>query len=728
MHQPASTLHDGAPAGTAPVAQSDLHSAAADPSTAPATLAALANREDPRIRAALARNPNTPEPVLMRLWTGEPLALLENPLLEYRLLMNGEPLCSWLPLQVQVALYGALIESDPAGIESVLPLERRKEWVFPLVNMYSSRGASHSRKPQRNQNSRNRKFCERAFASMAREPDAMLRRSFALQIPEPCLAAFAHDLCDKVRGALVSRLMRWGYAHRDQFDRVCDLLAADPCDQIRWQLASVSRLTPAAFHRLAQDPHPRVRQNLADSLQTHPNIDVGSWILLAASGTRAAEHVAANTSAPECVRTRLASHRRGRVRRAALAHLPVAIVAQTPEFCAIWKRLLAAQPGRAAEMKAIAGNRSMPRILVREMLDAVHDPEISRIAALNPNLLDTDRIALLQSPDPQTQLAAADPVLMQPHSRVVAAACAHANPAVRTIAARIPGSPGSIARKKLVKDPDPDVRKAVYRYLRSERIRVRSGSGITSLLAHLANDPLPEIRALAAADPRLHDDVLQQLALDPSPEVRLVVFETQAERAPVKRALAEEPDGRVRAAAAWFVMDHQQWSRQPGTPGALIRPDMTIARDPSPLVRSTVADHSNASPEALGMLVEDDDPSVLDALCERNFPVGRGAFHRWLRTLPFHRQRSLNATAASANPFKRAVAARYALSGKRRRAQLAQDPCWYVRLMVAMNPLCCEAILAGMLADPHPRVRSCAASRIGALAEEREFKPASAAR
>ena len=728
MHQPASTLHDGAPAGTAPVAQSDLQAAAADPSTAPATLAALANREDPRIRAALARNPNTPEPVLMRLWTGEPLALLENPLLEYRLLMNGEPLCSWLPLQVQVALYGALIESDPAGIESVLPLERRKEWVFPLVNMYSSRGASHSRKPQRNQNSRNRKFCERAFASMAREPDAMLRRSFALQIPEPCLAAFAHDLCDKVRGALVSRLMRWGYAHRDQFDRVCDLLAVDPCDQIRWQLASVSRLTPAAFHRLAQDPHPRVRQNLADSLQTHPNIDVGSWILLAASGTRAAEHVAANTSAPECVRTRLASHRRGRVRRAALAHLPVAIVAQTPEFCAIWKRLLAAQPGRAAEMKAIAGNRSMPRILVREMLDAVHDPEISRIAALNPNLLDTDRIALLQSPDPQTQLAAADPVLMQPHSRVVAAACAHANPAVRTIAAWIPGSPGSIARKKLVKDPDPEVRKAVYRYLRSERIRVRSGSGITSLLAHLANDPLPEIRALAAADPRLHDDVLQQLASDPSPEVRLVVFETQAERAPVKRALAEEPDGRVRAAAAWFVMDHQQWSRQPGTPGALIRPDMTIARDPSPLVRSTVADHSNASPEALGMLVEDDDPSVLDALCERNFPVGRGAFHRWLRTLPFHRQRSLNATAASANPFKRAVAARYSLSGKRRRAQLAQDPCWYVRLMVAMNPLCCEAILAGMLADPHPRVRSCAASRIGALAEEREFKPASAAR
>jgi hypothetical protein len=108
--------------------------------------------------------------------------------------------------------------------------------------------------------------------------------------------------------------------------------------------------------------------------------------------------------------------------------------------------------------------------------------------------------------------------------------------------------------------------------------------------------------------------------------------------------------------------------------------------------------------------------------------VGRGAFHRWLRTLPFHRQRSLNAVAASANPFKRAVAARYSLSGKRRRETLAQDPCWYVRLMVAMNPLCCEAILGSLLADPHPRVRNCAASRIGALAEEREFKPASTTR
>ena len=713
------------PAGPAPVTGPDPHAAAADPSTPPPTLAALANRQDPRILAALARNPNTPDPALMRLWMADPLALLENPILEYRLLMNGQPLYDWLPLKLQLALYGALIETNPAAIESLLPFERRKEWAFPLVNMYSSRGLSSSQKLQRNQSSRNRKFCERAFASMAREPDATLRRSFALQVPEPFLAAFAHDVCNKVRGALVSRLMRWGYAHRDQFDRVCDLLAVDSCDQIRWELAPVSRLTPAAFHRLAQDPHPRVRQNLADSLQTHPHIDVGSWILLAASGVRAAEHVASNTSAPECVRTRLASHRRGRVRRAALAHLPVAIVAQTPEFCAIWKRLLAAQPRRAAEMKAIAGNRSMPRMLVREMLDAVHDPEISRIAALNPNLLDTDRIALLQSPDPQTQLAAADPVLMQPHSRVVAAACAHANPAIRIVAAWIPGSPGSIARKKLVNDPDPKVRKAVFGYLRSERIRVRSGSGITSLLARLANDPFPEIRALVAADPRVHDEVLQQLASDPSPEVRLVVFETQAERAPVKRALAEEPDERVRAAAASFVMDHQQWSRQPGTPGALIRPDMTIARDPSPLVRSTVADHSNASPEALGMLVEDDDPSVLDALCERNFPVGRGAFHRWLRTLPFHRQRSLNAVAASANPFKRAVVARYALSGKRRREQLAQDPCWYVRLMVAMNPLCCEAILGSLLADSHPRVRSCASSRIAALAEEREFKPAS---
>jgi hypothetical protein len=48
--------------------------------------------------------------------------------------------------------------------------------------------------------------------------------------------------------------------------------------------------------------------------------------------------------------------------------------------------------------------------------------------------------------------------------------------------------------------------------------------------------------------------------------------------------------------------------------------------------------------------------------------------------------------------------------------------------MVAMNPLCCEAILGSLLADPHPRVRSCAASRIGALAEEREFKPASTTR
>ena len=719
---------EGAPAGPAPITGPDSHAAAADPSTPPPTLAALANRKDPLIRAALARNPNTPDPVLMRLWMADPLALLENPLLEYRLLMNGQPLYDWLPLKLQVALYGALIETNPAVIESLLPIERRKEWAFPLVNMYISRGLSPSQKLQRNQSSRNRKFCERAFASMAREPDATLRRSFAQQVPEPFLAAFANDHCDKVRGALVSRLMRWGYAHRDHFDRVCELLAVDSCDQIRWELASVSRLTPAAFHRLAQDPHPRVRQNLADSLQTHPHIDVGSWILLAASGARAAEHVASNTSAPECVRTQLASHRRGRVRRAALAHLPVAIVAQTSEFCAIWTRLLAAQPGRAAEMKAIAGNRSMPRALVREMLDAVRDPEISRIAALNPNLLDTDRIALLQSPDPQTQLAAADPVLMQPHSRVVAAACAHANPAVRIIAAWIPGSPGSIARKKLVNDPAPEVRKAVFGYLRSERIRVRSGSGITSLLACLANDPLPEIRALVAADPRVHDEVLQQLASDPSPEVRLVVFETQAARAPVKRALAEEPDDRVRAAAAWFVMNHQQWSRHPGTSGALIRPDMKIARDPSPLVRSTVADHSNASPEALGMLIGDANASVLDALCARNFPVGRGAFHRWLRTLPFHRQRSLNAVAASANPFKRAVAARYSLSGKRRRETLAQDPCWYVRLMVAMNPLCCEAIIGSLLADPHPRVRSCAASRIGALAEEREFKPASTTR
>ncbi|HYN94292.1 MAG TPA: HEAT repeat domain-containing protein [Pilimelia sp.] len=173
-------------------------------------------------------------------------------------------------------------------------------------------------------------------------------------------------------------------------------------------------------------------------------------------------------------------------------------------------------------------------------------------------------------------------------------------------------------RWRLATHPSPTVRAAAAGHAVPER--VRPGCEVPpALLAHLASDPDPLVRARVAEHSATPDEVRAGLAADREPSVRKTVAErwTQAPDA-VRRCLLTDPDPEVRAAALspWHsppppelhadLLGHDA-TRHLVLPYIRLTPDAAaeLAASPDDMVRAALAAHPGLPPSTRERLAHD---------------------------------------------------------------------------------------------------------------------------
>jgi len=103
---------------------------AQDCRTEPEWLSRASRSIDPVILAAIARNPNTPKPVLFRLWAKFPEAVIENPVLTLWEFTSNGPLMAGIRREVIVSLYEAFLKTPGLVFpETLLPVDWRIDFL-----------------------------------------------------------------------------------------------------------------------------------------------------------------------------------------------------------------------------------------------------------------------------------------------------------------------------------------------------------------------------------------------------------------------------------------------------------------------------------------------------------------------------------------------------------------------------------------------------------------------
>lgn len=366
--------------------------------------------------------------------------------------------------------------------------------------------------------------------------------------------------------------------NRDLFER----LAADPAPEVRKELAE-SAHTPADLRaRLAHDPAPDVRAALAQ------------WW----------------TDAPEPVRRTLLTDPEGSVRAAACARYFRRLPHPVPPADLV-PALLADPLTRAG-----AAPHCDPDTTDLESLAADPDPDVRRALATHPGLPAAIRARLAADPRALVRLA----VLARPDTPAADRAALHdsitgpfeppgedvdeetaieleidhfgvgielrmlhlpwvtADPlphldsphlAFRRAAAASPDLPAE-ARARLLADPDNEVALAAacsspdpidpvtaerldreHRPVKRMRWRPADAHPLpVETLRRLADDPAPRMRQLALRDPELPAALLERLAADPDDRVRRIAASHPAHTPATLRALLADPSPAVQRAAA----------------------------------------------------------------------------------------------------------------------------------------------------------------------------------
>ena len=231
---------------------------ASDPTTPPDVLSVLA--AVPEVRWQVAVNPNTPEPVLHKLWSWyHPLAALENPILAYRALATGKCFHELVPMGVKLSIYDTLRkEGRQAEVESHLPESDRCRWFS-----YSWNYSGPKDVPQT--------VLASAQRHLATDASLEVREQMLVRLPGDCLEIFAGDPEKKIRIAVARKLPTfvWDCETVDlsQWRSVVEILSADPDEDVRQIVAGSKALTPDAHERLARDPCILVQEALAASGQ-----------------------------------------------------------------------------------------------------------------------------------------------------------------------------------------------------------------------------------------------------------------------------------------------------------------------------------------------------------------------------------------------------------------------------------------------------------------------------
>jgi hypothetical protein len=663
---------------------------ASDPTTPPDVLSVLA--AVPNVRWQVAVNPNTPEPVLHKLWSWyHPLAALENPILAYRTLSTGKCFHEMVPAGVKLSVYDALRqEGRQAEVESLLPEFERCQWFG-----YSWNYSGPKDVPQN--------VLASAQRHLATDPSLEVRGQMLVRLPGDCLEIFAGDPDKNIRIALARRLPTfvydWEIEDSSRWSGVVEKLSADPDEDVRQIVAGSKALTPDAHERLAQDPCILVQEALAASGQGKALLEQG-WRVLMEGGDRLCLLIAKNSKCHESVRLDLTAHTDLAIRVEAWSHLHFEKVLLIDKLLQRLEAMLS-DPQQANERAAVAANRTITTPIIQRLLGC--EDQVTRMLAANKRLTDDDRGVLLRHADVETAVnamkEAQSPALVDLGSR-------HPFAAVRVVVAGMVGSRAAELRPQLATDASLEVREEVCACL-MKRLRTYDGRIMRETLAILSRDPRAKLRAKVVEDYRLPADELPRLCQDSSVRVRLAVLRYQGHKVEGHLGLLDHKRAGVRLEAAKILFLSWRCSASQ----ALREKAIT---DPCAKVRQVVAQSIQTSFRLLQKLIKDDAPEVQRALVGRYTPRTMHCLHQWMGHKSVKEQSSpFPLLMGNRNPYYRAAAAGVYRVGKKRLRKLAADRCWFVRAMTAKSGHDLESqLMAKLMEDPHPVVREQARERV----------------
>lgn len=501
-------------------------------STPPQRLARLATHPAAEVRRAVAANPNTPTPVLLRLAVHFPEEVLRNPVLDLLLLENpnllaemrpesrdrllGSPACwpefvRWALKQGEEGALLALCRNPLLPREALEALrEHPSEKVRQAARLHL--GLSAEEIP-----------AEAALREVPTEADsAQLFDALALELVPPWLLGRIAQAPDYALRQAVA-------AHPQAPPETLAQLLLDEAEEVRRAAAENPR-TPQSARRFAHDlwagrPLPSERllelceriPGLRPLLLPHPSFP------------------------PEALRN-FAFDEDWRIRQA---------VARNPHLDRRLLRRLAQDPDRDVR-KAVAANPAAPPDLLERLLcDA--DEEVRQVVLGNPavprqTLLWLERLRRADpslSPELLARLALEKPwarrwaALHPALPEGVLESCAKdAEWQIRQAVAHNPNTPASVLAL-LATDLDHDVRQAVAQHPRTP----------PETLAALSQDENPEVRIRVARRSGLAPALLEQMAEDAHWMVRQAVAQNPATPPHVLRRLFEDADRDVRQAA-----------------------------------------------------------------------------------------------------------------------------------------------------------------------------------
>jgi hypothetical protein len=661
---------------------------AADPTAPAEILTALASHEDDQVGSLLAVNPNTPEPILHRLWLRHPLAILENPILAYRSFTTGEPLLSQIPQGNKLALYSALRSEGRLGeIDKLMPVGERKGWLeFAWIRPEAEKNIPPDQR-------------HAIHCHLATDPSPEVRMKMVSRLDRSVVHLFAEDSERDIRLALAKQLpyTACAPAKAAHFTPIAETLSTDVDEDVRMEIAGRKCLNATLHVRLSRDPSPRVREQLAKN-GGGVNLGEAGWRELLKDGPNSCLLVAQNSDCPDPVRLDLTSHAESAVRCAAWQGLDVSKRTLGEKLAQTIDALIA-DPEMVAERAVVAANRSITQDLIERLIGC--EPEVTRALAANKATGENHLAILLQMDDEPTACVAMQHATSNDLLRL---GLAHPSPKVRVILAGLPLPYMQDLRYKLAVDPSLEVRLAVFEYIK-DHVKYHNGRKLSEILAILSHDPCPKVRARIIDDYRLPIKEVERMGGDKSVRVRLRVLRRHVWNLKSHYGLLDHKSALVRTKAAETItlsLDDEPLGKRKNRIHAKL--EAKIAADPSPAVRCVLAAEHGASANVLRQLIKDPSPEVQRTLTERLMPTTRSQAAHWsrkktgvLKELEVHR-----------NPYIRAIAASSNVIGKFRARRLAADRCWYVRAMLAKN-IKDPAILETLSKDTHPLVREYAA-------------------
>ncbi|WP_337868476.1 hypothetical protein [Meiothermus sp.] len=673
---------------------------AQNPQTAPERLRALASTRSPEVRRAVARNPNTPEDVLLRLAVHFPEEVLGNPLIDLLLLVNPNWLAE-IPGYARNRLLGhpqtpphflrwAAREGDPVALLALLQNPSAPpELVEPLTNHGLPAVAEAARLHGALETSPLERALWWSEADMdylelrqmvllglapawiapriAGEPDTGLRLALLEQahLPKEVLAAFLFDEDEAVRRA--------ARQHPSTPPEAAELL-----DRLEGQLP-----VEIPIEALAQGTIP---VGTGSGPYTQGTIPVGTG-----SGPYTQGTIPFGTAAPPqytpgtipfgtggspytqshyWMRQLLAQHPQTpphllerfltdddwRVRGA---------LARNPALPAHWLLQLAQDGDREVRQWAATHPRTPSAALERLACDEYE--EVRKAAAANPS---APRRVLELFERAQAQDAALTAEELERMARLGEWA--------RRLAVAHPNTP-SETLERCKGDPDWHTRLAVARNPKTP----------PATLAAMAGDSDPDVRQAVAVHRHTPLESLEGLARDEQPDVRAQVAQNPRTPPNLLQLLAQDDHWRVRQAVAANLSTPPQVLEQ-------------LAQDPDRDVRQAVADNPQVPETAL-------EPLFAGWFAKLEAPMSLVELYRRARNLEALGPELLDKLAQGSDWAMR-LAARHPCTPPETLRTLAQDEDWRVRQAVATHPVPPPELLSLLAGDPDADVRRAVAA------------------